>query len=97
MFRGSTRRRGGTKTVVSNSRFVAGTKNLFQSVNKISSTVPAIRSQLSQATVDTVFQQELDCTNIITEYNELKTEITALRDVFANVNTDIDDVLTDLS
>lgn len=70
---------------------------MFQSVNKISSTVPAIRSQISQLTVDTVFQQELDCTNIIAEYNELKTEITALRDVFANVNTDIDDVLTDLS
>lgn len=97
MFRGSTRRRGGTKTVVSNSRFSGGTKNMFQSVNKISSTVPAIRSQISQLTVDTVFQQELDCTNIIAEYNELKTEITALRDVFANVNTDIDDVLTDLS
>lgn len=100
MFRGSSRRRGGQKIIVANSRYIAGTKNLFQSVNKISSSVPEIRAQIDPTMTDTIFQPippVVDCTNFETEYNQLKTEIEELRDIFANVHTGIPDVLSDLS
>lgn len=81
MFKNTSRRKRSALLGIStakNERYAASTKNYYISSNPITLSVPAYAEQVSTAE----YLPDTYCTEIQNEYNQLKTEIMNLRNLF---------------
>ena len=101
MFKNHTRRKGGgvSRSTYTPDRFSAGNKNFFTPLNRISQSVTQYTNTIetiSPIYIEVPQSNPPDCTEIVNEYNLIKSELIALRTLFSNPSTEIDTVLENL-
>lgn len=98
MIKNPSRRRGGlsTRSYQVVERFSAGTKNYFTPINSISANVPVFSNRIETVPLSQSRPQVIDCTDILSEYNLIKAELTLLKTIFSSPTANINSILQSL-